>query len=76
MIGFLGLMSEKQKTSKLVMEVIEKSRRIYGKKKFVYYAIADGIYEILKKSTKGIKDLLRPKIPDIAGQIGILYAIT
>lgn len=76
MIGFLGLMSEKQKTSKLVMEVIEKSRRIYGKKKFVYYAIADGIYEILKKSTKGIKDLLRPKTPDITGQIDILYAIT
>lgn len=75
LIGFLGLMSEKHKTSKLVMEVIEKSRRIYGKKKFVYYAIADGIYEILKKSTKGIKDLLCPKEPDITGQIDILYNV-
>lgn len=75
LIGFLGLMSEKHKTSKLVMEVIEKSRRIYGKKKFVYYAIADGIYEILKKSTKGIKDLLCPKAPDITGQIDILYNV-
>lgn len=75
LIGFLGLMSEKHKTSKLVMEVIGKSRRIYGKKKFVYYAIADGIYEILKKSTKGIKDLLCPKVPNITGQIDILYNV-
>lgn len=75
LIGFLGLMSEKHKTSKLVMEVIGKSRRIYGKKKFVYYAIADGIYEILKKSTKGVKDLLCPKAPDITGQIDILYNV-
>lgn len=75
LIGLLGLMSEKHKTSKLVMEIIGKSRRIYGKKKFVYYAIADGIYEILKKSTKGIKDLLCPKVPNITGQIDILYNV-
>ncbi len=73
LIGLIGLMSEKQKNNKLVIEIISKSKRIYDKKKFVYYAIADGIYEILKKSTKGIKELLCPKPPDITGQIDLLF---
>lgn len=54
-------MAEKQKQSKYVMEIIERSKRIYGKKKFVYYAIVNGIKDILNKSTKGITDLLSPK---------------
>lgn len=72
LIGLLGLMAEKQKQSKYVMEIIEKSKRIYGKKKFVYYAIADGIKDILNKSTKGITDLLYPKSDGNTGQIDIL----
>ena len=72
LIGLLGLMAEKQKQNRYVMEIIEKSRRIYGKKKFVYYALADGIKEILNKCTKGIMDLLYPRSIDNTGQIDIL----
>lgn len=75
LIGLLGLMAEKQKQNALVMEIIERSRRIYGKKKFVYYAIADGIKEILNKCTKGITDLLCSKSVDNTGQIDILAGI-
>lgn len=65
-------MAEKQKQSRYVMEIIEKSKRIYGKKKFVYYAIANGIKEILNKGTKGIMDLLFPRNIANTGQIDIL----
>ena len=71
LIGMLGILSEKQNTSKLAMEIIDSSKRIYGKKKFVYYAIADGIYEILSKSTLEIRRLLSPISPPILGQTSI-----
>lgn len=61
LIGMLGLLSEKQDKNKMVVEIIEIAKRIYGKKKFVYYAIADGIFEILNKGLTGIKKFLIPK---------------
>lgn len=69
LIGMIGLMSEKQNTNRLVMELINVSKRIYGKKKFVYYAIADGIHEILSKGLMGIKNLIKPDKPIVSGQL-------
>ncbi len=60
-IGYIGLMSEKDNDCRMRMELIETSRRIRGIPKFVFYAMADGIYLILARTEKGIHDLLRPK---------------
>jgi hypothetical protein len=64
LIGLLSTFSEKQNESLLVMTIIECSKRIYGKSKFIYYALGDGIYDILKKSKEGIISFITPeKIP-------------
>ncbi len=66
-IGYLGFMSEKQEERAIVMEIIYISKRIYGTPKFVYYAIADGLKAIFKKSKEGIGSFL--KIPPKSMQI-------
>ena len=43
------------------MEIIEHSKRIYGANKFVFYAIADGLFDILSKCKHGITDMLKKK---------------
>jgi len=70
LVGLIGIMSEKQGESKLVMEVIAASKRIYGTKKkngksiFLYYAVADGIFNILQKCKDGIRSYIEPlKMP-------------
>lgn len=70
LVGLIGLMSEKQDEKRLVMEILSVSKRIYGtkkkngKSKFLYYAIADGIYTILQKCKDGIKSFIKPlKMP-------------
>jgi len=84
LIGLLGMFSEKQDKDLFILEIIECSKRIYGKSKFIYYALGDGIYNILRKTREGIKAFLYPeKIPpsqqlDIFKSFGIkeseLYA--
>lgn len=71
LIGLLSTFSEKQDENILVMEIIAFSKRIYEKSKFIYYALGDGIYSILKKSREGIGSFLTPlKIP-ISQQLDI-----
>ena len=53
-------MSEHQDKSILVNEVIECSKRIYGRPKFIYYALGDGIFSILQKTRTGIMNFLAP----------------
>jgi len=58
-IGYIGIMSEKQDERVTVMKIIYESKRIYGKRNFVFYAIADGLYSIFKKSKEGITKFLK-----------------
>jgi hypothetical protein len=60
LIGLIGTFSEKQDKSVFVMEIIECSKRIYGKFKFIYYALGDGIFNILNKTREGITAFLYP----------------
>jgi len=57
-IGFLALFSNQRKT-KLKMIVKKVSNRIFNIADFEYYAIADGIKEILTKSCTGIAAFLK-----------------
>lgn len=60
LIGLIGTFSEKQDESIFITEIIECSKRIYGKSKFIYYAIGDGIFNVLQKTREGIAALLHP----------------
>jgi len=62
-IGYIGFMSEKNDERRMVMEIISVSKRIFGTPKFVFYAIADGLFRIFAKGKQGIVDMLqkRPK---------------
>jgi hypothetical protein len=60
-VGFIALMSEKADTSRIVMEIIEISMRIFDVALFNLYAIADGISRCFSKAKLGITDLLRKK---------------
>ena len=60
-IGYICIMSEKSDERIMVMELIEYSKRIYGANKFVFYAIADGIFVVMSKCKQGIADMLKKK---------------
>jgi len=70
-IGYIGLISEKADERKIVMELIEISKRIYETPKFVFYAIADGLYNVMAKSSRSISDMLRKKPPSF--QLSLPY---
>ena len=58
-IGFLALFSNQKNKTKLQLIVKKISSRIFGVPDFDYYALADGIKEILKKSYTGISNYLK-----------------
>lgn len=60
-IGYIGLISEKSDKRITVMQIIEHSKRIYGVNKFIFYAIADGLFVIFSKCKQGIYDMLKKK---------------
>ena len=60
-IGYIGYISEKWDEKITVMQLIEHSKRIYGVNKFVFYAVADGLFCVLAKCKQGITDMLRKK---------------
>jgi hypothetical protein len=60
-VGWIGLISDKSDERATVLELIHISRRIYGTPKFVFYAIADGLFLIAARTGKGIADMLRKK---------------
>ena len=59
-IGFIAMMSERKTQNALIKCIENISNRIYGIPDFDYYALADGIYTILKKTLTGIKSFLQP----------------
>jgi len=65
-IGYLGTLSEKVNESIEVIEIVDAAKRLYGLAKFTFYALSDGLAEILTKSTTGIRSFFRrPKKPPL-----------
>ena len=62
-VDWIGMMSEKADERSTVMELIRISRRIYATPNFVFCAIADALFLLAAKATRGIADLLRKKPP-------------
>jgi hypothetical protein len=60
-VGYIGFISEKCDERITVMQLIEHSKRIYGANKFVFYAIADGLFAVLSRCKQGIADMLKKK---------------
>ena len=58
-IGHIGILSEKIDESIEVRVIVEASQRLYGLAKFTFYAISDGIAEILAKTYTGIRSFQR-----------------
>lgn len=53
-IGYVAEISGKSDNIKLRAEIVEVSKRLFGAPDFIYYAVADGIFEILKSVKSGI----------------------
>lgn len=53
-IGYVAEISGKLDNIKIRAEIIEVSKRLFGVPNFIYYAVADGIFEILKAVKSGI----------------------
>lgn len=65
-IGYVAELSGKSDNIRLRTEIIEVSKRLFGTPKFVYYAVADGIFEILKAVKTGIASFF--SLPQNDGQ--------
>jgi hypothetical protein len=63
-IGYLGYMSTKNEESRIVLELLQISKRIRGIPKFFFYALADGIFEVFSKTERGIFDIVKKKRRD------------
>ena len=63
-IGYIGMMSERSEERETVANIITISRRIYGAPKFLFYAIADGLFTVFAKGKQGVTELLRKKPKD------------
>ena len=66
-IGYVAELSGKSENIKLRTEIIEVSKRLFGVPSFVYYAVADGIFEILKLVKSGIDKFF--SAPENNGQL-------
>lgn len=53
-IGYVAEISGKSDNIKLRAEIVEVSKRLFGVPNFIYYAVADSIFEILKAVKSGI----------------------
>jgi hypothetical protein len=63
LIGLLGTFAEKHNDSILVFHIIECSKRIFDRPKFIFYALGDGIFNILKKTKEGVRLFLEKTPP-------------
>lgn len=68
-IGYISEISGKSENIKLRAEIIEVSKRLFGVPDFIYYAVADGIFEVLKVVKTGIKRFF--SLPDNDGQLSL-----
>ena len=61
----IGFVSEKCEERITVMQLIECSKRIFGANKFIFYAVADGVFALLAKYKQGINHMIfnPPKSP-------------
>lgn len=66
-IGYVAELSGKSDNIRLRAEIIEVSKRLFGVPNFVYYAVADGIFEILKAVKTGISRFF--SLPKNDGQL-------
>ena len=64
-IGHIGVLSEKLDESVEVLEIVAASKRLYGLNLFMFYAISDGLYAILRKSHTGIKSFFARPMPSL-----------
>ena len=62
-IGYIAELSGKSENIKMRSEIISVSKRLFGTPDFVYYAVADGIFEVLKFVKTGIKNFFLPVSP-------------
>ncbi|MCL1919452.1 MAG: transposase [Peptococcaceae bacterium] len=60
-IGYIGMMSERAEDKRIVMELIEISKRIYGVPRFRFYAVADGMFSVFARSKQGISHMMAKK---------------
>ena len=64
-IGYIGFISEKYDERRMVMEIICVSKRIYGVPKFVFYAIADGMFAVFARGKQGVADMLKKRVKSV-----------
>ena len=63
-MAFLAHMTRKDEANALLKSVLEAARPIKDKVQFLYYRIADGISELLRRAHIGIQDWFKPKRPN------------
>lgn len=66
-IGYVSKLSDKDDTVILRFEIISVSKRLFDIADFLYYAVADGIFEVLKFVKRSISSFLVP--PPNDGQL-------
>jgi len=76
-IGYIGMMSEKSDSRAIVADVITISKRIYCTPKFLFYAVADGLFTVFARCRRGIADMLRlrPKDPQLSLLSGSAFGV-
>ncbi len=59
--GYISMLSEHQKDSIFVAEILECSKRIYDIPKFIFYAMGYAMADILSKNKIGIQTFIKKK---------------
>ena len=70
-IGYVAEISGKSDNIKIRAKIIEVSKRLFGLPDFIYYAVADGIFEILKAVKTGIGRFFA--LPQNDGQLSFFF---
>ena len=70
-IGYVAEISGKSDNIKIRAEIIRVSKRLFGVPNFIYYAVADGIFEILKAVKTGIGRFF--SLPQNDGQLSFFF---
>lgn len=63
-MAFLAHMTRKKAANTLLKSVLDAARPIKDKVQFYYYRIADGVSELLRHASTGIRDWFKPKRPN------------
>ena len=60
-IGYIGMISENPNDRATAIELVAISKRIYKAPKFLFYAIADGLFTVFSRCKQGINNLLKKR---------------